>query len=150
MNHSFASSSSKMCDWSIASLYHYQQITCVVHLLRFGNGSQWHSLLLLLLLLLFTPSEFFTSVLADGFSQEFEWQQVSSSLQDSSQDSGHSWQCCRLDSLYPSANFQVFQAFYIYISFNQMLLVSKFKCCYYPFWWLVVGFYGISTFVGSG
>ena len=42
------------------------------------------------LLLLFTPLEFFTSVLADGFSLEFEWQQVSSSLQDSSQDSGHS------------------------------------------------------------
>ena len=42
-------------------------------------------LLLLLLLLLFTPLEFFTSMLADGFSLEFEWQQVSSSLQDSSQ-----------------------------------------------------------------
>ena len=32
--------------------------------------------------------EFFTSVLADGFSLEFERQQVSSSLQDSSQYSG--------------------------------------------------------------
>ena len=42
------------------------------------------------LLLLFTPLEFFTSVLADGFSLEFEWQQVSSSLQDSSRDSGRS------------------------------------------------------------
>ena len=31
----------------------------------------------LALLLLFTPLEFFTSVLADGFSQEVEWQQVS-------------------------------------------------------------------------
>ena len=29
-------------------------------------------------------SEFFTSALADGLSQEFEWQQVSSSFQDSS------------------------------------------------------------------
>ena len=38
----------------------------------------------LLLLLLFTPLEFFTSVLALGFSLEFEWQQVYSSLQDSS------------------------------------------------------------------
>ena len=55
--------------------------------------------------------EFFTSVLAVGLSLEFEWQQVSSSLQDSSQDSGYSQQCCRLDSLYPSANFQVLQAF---------------------------------------
>ena len=34
--------------------------------------------------------EFFTSALADGFSLEFEWQQVSSSLQDSSQYSGRS------------------------------------------------------------
>ena len=40
------------------------------------------------LLLLFTPWEFFTRVLADGLSLEFEWQQVSSSLQDSSQ---YSW-----------------------------------------------------------
>ena len=31
----------------------------------------------LLLLLFFTPLEFFTSVLTDGFSLEFEWQQVS-------------------------------------------------------------------------
>ena len=54
--------------------------------------------------LLFIPLEFFTSVLADGFSLEFEWQQVSSSLQDSSQYSGRLQQCCRLDSLYPSTN----------------------------------------------
>ena len=65
---------------------------------------------LLLLLLLFTPLEFFTSVLANGFSLEFEWQQVPSSLQDSSQYSGRPQQCCRLDSLYLSANFQVLQA----------------------------------------
>ena len=43
---------------------------------------------LVLLSLLFTTLEFFTSVLADGLSLEFEWQQVSSSLQDSSQYSG--------------------------------------------------------------
>ena len=34
--------------------------------------------------------EFFTSALADGLSQELEWQQVSSSLQDSSQYCGRS------------------------------------------------------------
>ena len=61
-------------------------------------------------LLSFTPLEFFTSVLADGFSLEFEWQQVSSSLQDTSQYSGRPQQCCRLDSLHPSANLQVLQA----------------------------------------
>ena len=48
------------------------------------------SFIISLLLLLFTPLEFFTSVLADGFSLEFEWQQDSSSLQDSCQDSGRS------------------------------------------------------------
>ena len=42
------------------------------------------------LLILFNPLEFFTSVLADGFSLEFEWQHVSSSFQDSSEYSGRS------------------------------------------------------------
>ena len=51
--------------------------------------------LLLLLLLL----EFFTSVFADGFSLEFEWQQYCPQ------------QYCRLDSLHPSANFQFARPF---------------------------------------
>ena len=42
----------------------------------------WH------FLLLFTPLEFFPSANADGLSLKFEWQQVSSSLHDSSQYSG--------------------------------------------------------------
>ena len=41
-------------------------------------------------MIMFTRSEFFKSALADGLSQEFEWQQVSSNLQDSSQYSGRS------------------------------------------------------------
>ena len=49
-----------------------------------------------------------------------EWQQVSSSLQDSSQDSGCCQQCCRLESLYLSANFQVLQAFN-----NPLVIVPK-------------------------
>ena len=44
----------------------------------------------LYILLLFTLFKFFTSILADGFSLELEWPQVSSSLQDSSQYSGRS------------------------------------------------------------
>ena len=54
---------------------------------------------LFLLLLLFTPSEFFTSVLADSLSLDFEWQQVSLSLRDSSQYSGRSQPCGSLDGL---------------------------------------------------
>ena len=50
-------------------------------------------------------------MLADGFSLEFELQQVSSSLQDSSQYSGRPQHGYHLDSLHPSANFQVLQAF---------------------------------------
>ena len=66
---------------------------------------------MLLLLLLFTPWEFFTSALANGLSLEFKWQQISSSLQDSSQYSGHSQQYYSLDGLHSSANFQVPSSF---------------------------------------
>ena len=43
-----------------------------------------------IIFLSFTLLEFFTSAVADGLSLEFEWQQVSSSLQNSSQYSGRS------------------------------------------------------------
>ena len=43
---------------------------------------------IIIIIIITTPLPFFTSVLADGFSLESEWQQVSSSLQDSSQYSG--------------------------------------------------------------
>ena len=35
----------------------------------------------IIIIIIITPLEFFTSVLADDFSLEFEWQQVSSSFQ---------------------------------------------------------------------
>ena len=50
----------------------------------------FHLFLLLLLI--------FTTALADGFSVELQWQQASSSLQDSSQNSGQSL-CSNLDRL---------------------------------------------------
>ena len=62
----------------------------------------------------FIPWQFFTSVLADGFPQEFEWQQASSILQDSSQYSGKSQQWCSFDSLHPSRYFQVLHSLYQY------------------------------------
>ena len=43
-----------------------------------------------IILLVFTPLQFFTSVVADDFSLGFEWPQVSSSLQDSTQYSDRS------------------------------------------------------------
>ena len=54
----------------------------------------------------------FTSALVDGLSLKFEWQQVSSSLQDSSQYSGWSQYCSNLDGLYLSSYFQVLQSLY--------------------------------------
>ena len=60
----------------------------------------------------FTPWEFFTSALPDGLSLESEWQQVTSSFQDSSQYSGWSQQCYSLDCLHLSYNFQVLQSLY--------------------------------------
>ena len=50
------------------------------------------------------------------FLLEFEWQQVSSSLQDSSQYYGRSQYCCSLDNLHLSCYFQVLQS--LYQSFN--------------------------------
>ena len=45
---------------------------------------------LIIIIIIIYSLEFFTSVLTDALSLEFEWQQVSSSLQDSSQYSGRS------------------------------------------------------------
>ena len=65
---------------------------------------------LLLSLLLSTPKEFFTSVLADGLSLEFERHQFFSSLQDSSRYSGRYQYCCSLDGLQSFSKFQVLQS----------------------------------------
>ena len=45
---------------------------------------------IIIIIIIIYSLEFFTSANADGLSLEFEWQQVSSSLQDSSQCSGRS------------------------------------------------------------
>ena len=47
--------------------------------------------------------------LADGLSQKSEWLQVSLGLQDSSQYSGRSHQCCYLDGFDSFFDFQLFQ-----------------------------------------
>ena len=46
--------------------------------------------IIIIIIIIIHSLELFTSALADGFSLETEWQQVSSSLQDSSQYSGRS------------------------------------------------------------
>ena len=50
------------------------------------GGTAKSTILQFLFIIAITPLEFFTSVLADGFSLEFEWQLVSSSLQSFGQD----------------------------------------------------------------
>ena len=62
----------------------------------------------------FTLWEFFTSALADGFPLEFERQQVSSSLLDTSQYSGRSKKLYISDSLLPPRYFQVPHSWYQY------------------------------------
>ena len=57
----------------------------------------------------FTSCEFFTPALADGFSLVSGRQQVSSCHQDSSQYSVQSQQCCSLDGLDSTFDFQLFQ-----------------------------------------
>ena len=57
---------------------------------------------------------FSQKVLADGCSRESQWQQVSSSLLDTSQYSGRSQESYCLDGLYSSSNFQFLQSRYQY------------------------------------
>ena len=68
--------------------------------------------LYLLIIIIIIPWEFFPSVLVDGLSLEFEWQQVSSSILDTSQYSGKCQQCCSLDCLHSSCYFQALQSVY--------------------------------------
>ena len=66
--------------------------------------------IIIIIFIIIYSLEYFTSALADGLSLEIEWQQVSSSLQDSSQYSGRLRKCCCLDGLHSAANFQILQA----------------------------------------
>ena len=74
-------------------------------------------------ILLFTPLEFFTLVLANGLSSEFKWQQVSSSLQDSSLYSGRSQEYFSLDGLHSSSNFQDLRPIYLLYRMHESRLV---------------------------
>ena len=47
--------------------------------------------------------------LTHGLSSEFDWQQISSGLQDSFQYSNRSHQCFGLDGISISSDFQIFQ-----------------------------------------
>ena len=89
---------------------------CIYHLFLWSNLNFAHQPVdglthpIVSSLLLF-PCESFPAALADGFSREIEWQQVSSSIQDSSQYSGQSKWCCSPESLLVLF-FQVFQFLY--------------------------------------
>ena len=85
--------------------------------------------------------EFFTSVLADGFPLEFEWQQVSSNLQDSSQYSVQSQHCCSLNSLHLSSYFSCPQVpllihWWLYRMYQLQLVSLSSSCsivCFFQF-----------------
>ena len=80
-----------MCLQIIYDMYKEDLALNNLHQTKLSGLVQHHlSCVLLLLSSLFTPLDFFTSALADGFSLEFEWQQVSPGLQDSSQHFGRS------------------------------------------------------------
>ena len=64
-------------------------------------------IIIIIIIIIINPWEFLTSALADGCSLKFEWQQVTSSLQDSFQYSGRSQQCSSLDCLHSSSYFQI-------------------------------------------
>ena len=71
--------------------FNFYSVICWDGKVHYSAGSLfcWLSLRLIIIIIIIIYSlEFFTSALADGLSLEIEWQQVSSSLQDSSQYSG--------------------------------------------------------------
>ena len=70
--------------------------------------------------------ELFTLALADSLALEFEWQQNSSSLQDSSQYSCRSQQYCRLDGYHSSSYFRVLQS--LYQSFRDCTKSTNYNC----------------------
>ena len=72
--------------------------------------------------------EFFTLALTDGFSLEFEWQKVSSSLQNS-QYSVHSQKFSSLDGLHSSSYFQVLHSLYqIFVKFTENSNYNWYHC----------------------
>ena len=55
-------------------------------------------IIIIIIIIILLLCDFFSPAIVGGFLLEIEWQQVSSSLQDSSQYSGRSQQCCSLCS----------------------------------------------------
>ena len=76
--------------WEVCASHFPRRIQCCEFTICFVWSNNSFTFRLAKFKLILTPLEFFISVLADVFSLEFEWQQVSSSLQDSSQDSDRS------------------------------------------------------------
>ena len=79
MSHSFFRSLARSQYFSIFSFSFWHS----------GPLEQQNALVIIIIIIIYSL-EIFKSALADGLSLEFEWQQVSSSLQDSSQYSGRS------------------------------------------------------------
>ena len=83
---------------------------------------RWSTLVFFIIIII---GEFFTPALTDVLSLEFEWQQVSSSLQESSQYSGDSQQCWNLDGLNSPSYFQLLQ--FLYQSFGNCTKSTNFN-----------------------
>ena len=112
-----------LCNSFFMSFIHFASLLCsfcspkqfCFHCIRFLFFLVFfHQLVKFSLLLLHIAlCEFFIPALVDGLSLNFEWQQVSSVLQDSSQYPGRPQQCCHLDSLCSPSYFQLLQPFYL-------------------------------------
>ena len=83
----------------------------------------WLIVIIIIIVIIFLTWEFFTPVLADGFPFVFEWQHVSSWLQDFSQYSSRSQQCYNLDGLHSSSYYEVLQSFiYLLVTVPKALI----------------------------
>ena len=84
---------------------------------------------IIIIIIIIIIGEVFTPACADGLLLESEWYQVSSSLQESSQYSGPSKQCCGLDGLDLSNIFQIFQhSFQVFRERSKLVNFTWYQC----------------------
>ena len=73
--------------------------------------------------------EFFPAALTDGLSVEFEWQEVSSSLQDPSQYSSRSQYCCSLNGNHSFSYLHTLQSLYQFFGIcSETAKYNKYHC----------------------
>ena len=87
------------------------------------DSTQTPTSIIIIIIIIMLHLEIFPPVLPDSLSQEFDWQQIFPSLQNSSQYSGG---YCSLDGLQLSSDFNIFPS--LYQSFGDCSKCTNYNC----------------------